>query len=138
MTALEEFKSYRYARVEFIPGKQIAIITAITDYIPIEEFKEIFNETEELIRNERIQKLVFDKRALKVFHQPSMEWYFIEWKDKMFDLGLKKHRKILPNDEVFRHSVKIGREKILNENPNIKANEMEILYAESLEEAINN
>ena len=54
----------------------------------------------------------------------------------MFPLGLKRHVKILPYDEVSRQSVKIGRRKINEAFPNGKFHEMEILYAESLEEAI--
>jgi hypothetical protein len=65
-----------------------------------------------------------------------MEWYFVEWKEKMFDLGLKTHRKILPKDPVFRHSVKVGREKIKNNFPNGKFNEMDIQYAEDIDQAI--
>lgn len=133
---ITDFQEFKHAKVSYIPNKRIGIITATTEYIPIEEFKKIFHATEEIIRSEQIEKLIFDKRALKVFHQPSMEWYFIEWKEKMFNLGLKKHRKILPDDKIFRESVKIGRQKILSENPSLKVNEMEILYFESLEEAI--
>jgi hypothetical protein len=65
-----------------------------------------------------------------------MEWYFVEWKDMMFELGLTKHIKILPNDEVFRQSVKIGRKKINELYPNGKFHQLSILYAESLEEAL--
>jgi hypothetical protein len=102
----------------------------------MDQFKETFNFIGELVKKEKITKLVFDKRKLSVFHQPSMEWYFVEWKEKMFDLGLKTHRKILPNDEVFRQSVKIGREKINIAHPNGKFKLMDIAYSESLEQAL--
>jgi len=114
----------------------IAVVEALTTYIPIDQFKEIFNFIGELTAKEKITKLIFDKRKLSVFHQPSMEWYFVEWKEKMFDLGLNTHRKILPADNVFRQSVKIGREKINTIHPNGKFKLMDIAYADSLEQAI--
>ncbi len=132
------YKKYKHAETGYIEDKNIAVITATADYIPIEEFKIIFNEAENLIQGQAIEKLIFDKRALRVFHQPSMEWYFIDWKDRMYAHGLKKHRKILPDDEIFRKSVEIGRNKILSENPSIKAHSMEIIYAGNLDDAIEN
>jgi hypothetical protein len=133
------YKTFKHAKIVLIEEKpNIAIIEAITNYIPIEQFKEIFEATSILVKEKKITKLIFDKRSLTVFHQPSMEWYFIDWKERMFDLGLKTHRKILPEDAVFRHSVKIGREKIKANFPNGKYNLMNIEYAESIEEAIEN
>jgi hypothetical protein len=57
--------------------------------------------------------------------------------EEMFQLLLKTHRKILPQDNVFRQSVKIGREKIKMENPSLNTEKMDIQYKETLEEAIN-
>ncbi|QSE99338.1 hypothetical protein JR347_05450 [Fulvivirga lutea] len=112
------------------------VVAATGTYITIDEFKSIFNYIGELVKSHKITKLVFDKRKLNVFHQPSMEWYFVEWKEKMFDLGLKTHRKILPEDQVFRQSVKIGRQQIAEKYPNGKFNEMDIQYFENLDDAI--
>ena len=67
-----------------------------------------------------------------------MEWYFVEWKEKMYNKGLKTHRKILPQDPVFRQSVKIGREQISEKYPNGKFNLMDIAYSNDLEDALNN
>ena len=67
-----------------------------------------------------------------------MEWYFVDWKEKMYDLGLRIHRKILPNNEIFKYSVKIGREKIAASYPNGKFKLMDIQYADSVEQAIEN
>lgn len=130
-------KDFKHATVSTVEGKStVAIVTAKTEYIPIQEFKGIFEAIGDLVKEKSVTKLVFDKRNLSVFHQPSMEWYFTEWKEKMFDLGLKTHRKILPNNEVFRQSVKIGRDKINKTYPNGKFHQMDIGYAETLEEAI--
>lgn len=130
----KEFKHGRVYRLLQHPG--IAVVEATASYIPLEKFKEIFNFIGELTAKNKITKLVFDKRKLSVFHQPSMEWYFVEWKENMFDLGLTTHRKILPPDDVFRQSVRIGRDKIKKNFPSKKFNLMDIQYAESLEDAI--
>lgn len=145
-TALEdsiyqEFELYAAAKRASIfvdKVKKLAIIQATDTYIPIEEFKSLFEKAGTLVKEEGIQKLVFDKRALKVFHQPSMEWYFTTWKTEMLAHGLKTHRKLLPDDSVFRDSVKLGREKILRENPELPLDKMDIKYFESLREAIDN
>jgi len=129
----------RYAKVEVLENQpNVCIITATSSYIPVEEFKSSFEFIGTLVANENVRKLIFDKRKLRVFHQPSMEWYFVEWKEKMYDLGLKVHRKILPEDEIFRTSVKIGRQKIEANFPDGKFHQMDIQYAESLENAIEN
>ena len=132
-----EFSGTKHARINYVEDQPIAIIEALSNYIPIEDFKKIFLETGKLVKQKGIKKLIFDKRNLTIFHQPSMEWYFIEWKEEMYNLGLKTHRKILPQDNVFRQSVKIGREKIKAENPNLNTDKMDIQYKETLEEAIN-
>ena len=132
----KKFKHANILRVE--SQTSIVVVQASVNYIPVEDFREIFNYVGESIKKEPIRKLIFDKTKLTVFHQPSMEWYFLEWKEKMYDLGLRTHRKILPNDEVFKHSVKIGREKIKQNFPNGKFNLMDIQYAQNIDEAIEN
>jgi hypothetical protein len=130
-------KEFKHAKVLTITNSpNTAIVEALTNYIPLEPFKEIFNFIGELAKQKNLTKLIFDKRKLTVFHQPSMEWYFIEWKEKMFEQGLTIHRKILPTDDVFRQSVRIGREKIDKNYPTKKFNQMDIQYAETIEEAL--
>jgi hypothetical protein len=130
-------KDFKHASISTVAGNEsVAVVSAKTDYIPINEFKAIFDHLGTIVKQKGMAKLIFDKRNLSVFHQPSMEWYFTEWKEKMFDAGLKVHRKILPNNEVFRQSVKIGRDKINKAFPNGKFHQMDIRYAETLEEAI--
>lgn len=123
-----------FCRLE-VEGK-VCIVTAMNSYIPIENFKRVFHLVQELTDELKITKLVFDKRNLRVFHQPSMEWYFVEWKERMYDKGLCVHRKILPMDSIFRECVKLGREKIYTEHPQAKFNLMDIAYANTVREAI--
>ena len=130
-------KEFRHASIYLLQHEPTtAIVEATANYIPLDQFKEIFNFIGELTVTRKITKLIFDKRKLSVFHQPSMEWYFVEWKEKMFDAGLTTHRKILPQDDVFRQSVRIGRDKINKAYPTKKFQQMDIQYAENLEEAI--
>lgn len=130
-------KEFKHGNIYLLPQHpSVAVIEATANYIPLEQFKEIFNFIGELTDKKKITKLIFDKRKLSVFHQPSMEWYFVEWKEKMFNAGLKTHRKILPQDDVFRQSVRIGRDKINKTYPEKKFNQMDIQYAESIEEAL--
>lgn len=134
---LIEKKRFKHATVAVVQNfPHIAVVTATSGYIPIDQFKDIFNSVGELVKNEKITKLVFDKTTLTVFHQPSMEWYFVQWKEEMLGYGLKSHRKILPTDEIFRQSVRIGREKINKQFPDGKFHHMDIQYAETLDEAI--
>ncbi|PZR30340.1 MAG: hypothetical protein DI538_22840 [Azospira oryzae] len=134
---LEKKKDFRHASITLIRSNEpTLLVTATATYIPIDQFKTIFNEITSWVKEHGIRKLIFDKRQLTVFHQPSMEWYFVEWKEQLFDLGLTRHVKILPSDEVFRQSVKIGRNKINEAFPNGRFHKMEILYAESVEQAV--
>lgn len=130
-------KEFKHASIFLLPDHPgVAVVEASANYIPLNRFKEIFDYISELASSRKLNKLIFDKRKLSVFHQPSMEWYFVEWKEKMFDAGLRIHRKILPNDEVFHQSVRIGREKINKAYPDKKFHQLDIQYAESVEEAL--
>jgi hypothetical protein len=105
-------------------------------YVPIETFVKVMEQIEAFARKEKVVKMVFDKSNLTVFHQPSMEWYHTVWKVRMLERGLKSYCKILPNDKLFRESVKIGREKIKKSNPQFDFNKFDIRYCNSLEEAL--
>ena len=140
MEVLSSFKlvqAFDHADIYVLEDRPIMIIEATGTYIPIDEFKKIFTRAEEVVKNEPIQKVIFDKRKLEVFHQPSMEWYFTTWKENILEYGVKVHRKLLPEDPTFRHSVKIGRLKIHEKYPNLHTESMDIQYTDSIEEAIN-
>jgi hypothetical protein len=132
-TLLKELKHARILRVE---GQPTLIIEATAGYIPFDAFQQIFDETGKQVIAHKIEKLVFDKRQMTTFHQPSMEWYYTQWKEEMLAQGLRKHRKILPDDQLFRHSVEVGREKIYAQHPDAKFTQLDLQYAESIEEAL--
>lgn len=130
-------QAFDHADLYVVEDQPILVIEATNAYIPIDEFKKVFTKAEEVVREQSIQKVIFDKRKLQVFHQPSMEWYFSTWKEKILDLGMTTHRKLLPEDFTFRQSVKLGRMKIQEKYPDLRTDQMDIQYAESMEEAIN-
>ena len=137
MTTLTAQKKFQYAQISTIlEHPEVMIVEATGTYIPTEDFKIIFNYIAESLKGKKFKKLIFDKRKLSVFNQSSMEWYFSEWKDKVYELGLTTHRKILPDNKVFIQSVAIGRENIAKKFPSGKFLKMDIQYSKSLEDAI--
>lgn len=130
-------EKFNHAEIYVWQEKKILLIVATSNYIPIEEFKTVFTQASEIISKYSITKVIFDKRKLSVFHQPSMEWYFTIWKEEIFlKYGVKTHRKILSDDNVFVQSVKLGRMKIERDYPDGKYKELDIQYADSIEEAV--
>jgi len=126
----------KHAEISKVVDQPILIIQAKSPYIPLEAFKEIFETVGAFVKMHKINKLIFDKREMSTFHQPSMAWYYTDWKERMIPLGLTKHRKILPDDILFRHSVEIGREKIYNKYAGAEFTKLDLKYVESLSEAI--
>ena len=133
---ISSIKAFKNAEVFRVNGSKTLMVEATGTYIPIEEFKQIFSYIGEVTQKEKIEKLIFDKRNLTVFHQPSMEWYFVHWKEDMAKHGLNTHRKLLPDDQVFVQSVNIGREQIANKYPQGKFNQMDIQYMNTIDDAI--
>jgi hypothetical protein len=129
-------KNSQHAKLFRVEGQPTLILEATSGFIPFADFQALFAEVGKVVKEMNITKLVFDKRKLTVFHQPSMQWYFTEWKEDMYQLGLKTHRKVLPEDQLFRHSVQVGREKISEQFPEALFQKMDIRYAETVDEAV--
>lgn len=127
---------FRYAKVYANSERGIIICELLTDYIPIDDFIYTFNQISTIVEEGKFEKFIFDKRSLRAFHQPSMEWYFLNWKNKMLELGIKKHRKILPEEKWFEKMVMIAKEQILKNNPENIIHLLDIKYCNSIEEAI--
>ena len=136
ISGIKEFLNLKHATISFIPSKKIAICTVKSSYIPIADFKSLFSIISTLVKQEKITKFIFDKRLMTTFHQPSMEWYHLNWKEDMYKTGLKSHRKLLPTDKLFEQSVITGRKKIARENPDFNFSKYDIVYCNSMEEAI--
>lgn len=126
-----------YAKVYLVNDTSILICEALKDYIPIEDFKHVFNSMAPIVQEHNINKFIFDKRNLRIFHQPSMEWYFITWKKEMLGLGLTVHRKILPTGlPWFEQAVKAGRMQITQDHPNNIIDKLDIQYRNDVASAI--
>jgi hypothetical protein len=132
---IDAFES-RFARVYYLEEQGIIINEVKAEYIPIEHFKDTFFHISELVRAGHNAKFVFDKRALRAFHQPSMEWYYVVWKRDMLEHGLRVHRKILPTEPWFRKSVMIAKEQIQRQYPDNVFAQLDIQYCDTLETAI--
>lgn len=126
----------KYTRVLVNADLKIVICELLADYIPIEDFKEAFGQIGEIVKAGNYEKFIFDKRSLRAFHQPTMEWYFIHWKKDMLTYGLKTHRKILPAEKWFEKMVQIAKDQILLNYPDNIIDQLDIKYCDSIEEAI--
>lgn len=126
----------QYAKVWINRELKIVICQLTADYIPIEDFKDTFLQIGEIVKSGDFRKFIFDKRSLRAFHQPTMEWYFIHWKKDMLAYGVTIHRKILPDEKWFEKMVQIAKDQILQNYPDHIIDQLDIKYCDSIEEAI--
>lgn len=125
-----------YISLHMIEGTRVALCIAESEYIPIEEFKLAFIEIGKIIRENNSLALIFDKRNLNTFHQPSMEWYYTAWKAEMLEQGLTKHYKILPPMRWFAKSVEAGKRDIKRNHPSFDFDVFSVTYVDSIAEAL--
>lgn len=127
----------KYGKVYIVEEYKAMICVLTKDYVPIKKFKKIFNAMTDYVDKYGIERFIFDKRYLRAFHQPSMEWYFVEWKQELYEMGLSVHRKILPKGEVwFKDAVDAGRARIQQKHPDLDLSKFDIAYRESVMEAL--
>lgn len=137
MSKTEQILANRFLKAEYYPSRKTILITAVNEYIPEADFKETFKAVTAFINGHKTEKIIFDKSHLQVFHQASMTWYHVEWKQdlrKRFDII--KHRKILPEDELFEQSVQVGKDRIRSEHPEFSFEDFDIVYKNNLQEAL--
>lgn len=127
----------KYAECYSNKDKKMIVCILTGEYVPINEFRNVFNELLKEIRNSKYTRFIFDKRSLRTFHQPSMEWYYLDWKTRAFEYGLKEHRKILPDLKWFVKAVEIAKRDLEEKLPEKVRIELDISYCNSLSEAIN-
>jgi hypothetical protein len=125
-----------YASLYYNEELQLAICEANEEYIPIDYFKSIFLAISDLIQEFPICHLIFDKRKLRTFHQPSMEWYFAIWKPEIKIKGLINHYKILPAIDWFAKSVEAGRHEIFHKYGKDIIEGISITYVDSIETVV--
>lgn len=125
-----------FSSLYFNEELKMAICFAEAEYIPIDNFKEMFLHLSELIEKFEIKHLIFDKQKLRSFHQPSMEWYFAVWKPSIKSKGLTSHFKILPKLDWFEKAVEAGKYEIFQKFSKEILNGITITYVNTIEEAI--
>jgi hypothetical protein len=128
--------SNEYLTLMFLKEEKMGLIQAIAEYIPINKFKEVFELAAEMIEEYALESLIFDKRGLTSFHQPTMEWYFVHWKPRVRKMGLTNHYKILPSEEWFKKCVEAGRKQILDKHSETIFEGISIQYVNLISEAI--
>jgi hypothetical protein len=125
-----------FARCYVAPERGIVLCNMKVGYVPILNFKETFHVLAEEVMKGGFTKFVFDKSSLKTFHQPSMKWYFTEWKTKMLEYGLHKHFKVLPEIDWFKKSVEAARKPLLKQFPDEVLSKLRIEYFDTVQQAI--
>ncbi len=125
-----------YASLYYNEEFQLAICKADQDYIPIAHFKSTFLFVSEMIKTKPIKHFAFDKRNLRTFHQPSMEWYFAVWKPEVKTEGLIHHYKILPSEPWFAKSVQAGKHEIFQKYGEDIVEGITITYVNTLEDVL--
>ncbi len=143
MTTLD-FKGYvftlenksQFSSLYFNEQLKMVICFADQEYIPIDNFKEMFLHISVMIEKVEIRHLIFDKQKLRTFHQPSMEWYFAVWKPAIKSKGLINHYKILPKLDWFEKAVEAGKYEIFQKFSREILSGITITYVNSVEEAI--
>jgi hypothetical protein len=126
------------AYTAYVPAYNAVVCVVKKSFITKNDFEALFNSVGACAKENNAEKIVFDKRNMQIFDQASMTWYHTKWKEELLqEIGLNKHRKLLPNDKFFRKSVEIGREKIAREH-NFDFSRFDIQYFDDLEEALKN
>jgi hypothetical protein len=136
LAVVRRFPQADICTMEAYPGT--VVIRAMAPYIPLMIFQSIFAYVAEmdLVREGRVTTVVFDKRKLMYYHQPSIEWYFLSWKATMVAYGVTRHRKVLPVYAAFRTVAGLGREALFRDHPAAAFHRLDIGYVESLREAL--
>ena len=106
-------------------------------FVPFEDFKKLVELTSPYFLSGVYEVFIFDKSDLRAFHQPSMEWYYLEWKKEMYEEAhLDKHIKIWPTERWFQVVIEAGRNKIREAHPDHISNKLVIHYVDNQEEAL--
>lgn len=125
-----------YAEIYYDADSKTAVLRATETYIPINVFKQLFEHIEQKAKSAEVLNLIFDKRQLTTFDQPSMEWYFAIWKPAAKQFGLINHYKLLPDLDWFKKSVEAGKNMIYHKFGKEFLSGINICYVDSIEEAL--
>lgn len=117
----------------------VFICKILMPYVLEDDFKKLILQCTTIAQKTGCDKFIFDKRLLRTFHQPSMEWYYVHWKPLMYQqFQLKKHRKLFIMEEWFLKCIEVGRNEIYRKHPTNVCHTLDIKVCKDLEDAINN
>ncbi|MGF1532453.1 MAG: hypothetical protein ACFCUI_02020 [Bernardetiaceae bacterium] len=115
----------------------VIICQMLQSYTEIDNFKAMLYKKAELIEQYGCDLFVFDKRSIRGFHQPSMEWYYLEWKPEMYRrFGLRVHRKLFTTETWFLKCIEAGRAEIKRRDPGSIVHTMDITIVDTIAQAI--
>jgi hypothetical protein len=135
---LKELMKLRHAVCYTVENNDDVIIININSaYIPKTHFQEMLITISQEIVRRGFKKVVFDMSLLQFYHEPTFDWFFTVWKERMFYHGVTCHRIILPKIQIIRDGVEQSRKKASEIFPHEKYWELEVQYAETAEDALN-
>lgn len=133
----ERYKDH-YGIIYTCDDSNIMLCELTQPYTPIDDFMKLLRQMMIVIEMYGCQKFIFDKRAIRGFHQPTMEWYYLTWKVEAYNkFGLRVHRKLFPQEEWFLKCIEAGRAAIKRKDPGSIVHTFDIKVCQSLEEAVN-
>lgn len=134
MVVLENSSAYAW----YLPECSVIVCVMKRASVTRSDFKALFEAVAAAARIYFPNKMVFDMRKMEVFDQQMMTWYYIEWKPKLFrEIGLKKYRKLLPFNKLFRKYVAVNRKKLAKEH-GFDFSVFDIKYCETMQYALDN
>jgi hypothetical protein len=132
----QEYYQGKYATVTFLPANETAIFRIHGAFIPMTDYQAALDKLSELVQQDKVQKLVVDAPKLVAYHQPSVEWSFVNWKKRMEPHGLRQYRYVLPDSGEYRRSLQDGLRKIGREHPDTGIDRLDLAYCRTLDEAV--
>jgi len=141
----EECKGYDYQvilesqeiNVLHIVNKQ-SLICQINADINLKKFKEALHQLIPIVQTLKIRQLVIDRRNMFTIHFPSLEWFYSIWLPQMIKSGVRKFHIVLPENELFQFSLRMAKQKIMQENPQLLHQSLSPHFHKNLQEVFQN
>jgi len=133
---MKEYYRGKYATVSFMPASETAVVRIHGAFIPLTDYQDTLEKLGELVEQEKVHKMIVDAQQLVAYHQPSVEWSFLNWKQEMQSHGLKSYRYVLSDSGEYRKMLENGLSKIRREHPETQLDRMDVAYCRSMEEAV--
>ncbi len=119
-------------------GSKHTLICQINADIHLTKFKETLLHLIPSFQKLKACQLVVDRRHMFTIHFPALEWFYLIWLPQMMKSGLRKFHIILPENELFQFSLRIGKEKILNAHPQLLHQNLTPHFYKNLAEVFQN